>query len=749
MQVSQIDPIRRRDPEQSTSTTFPALPLRAPLGAGSQGTSMLGRAKRSLRFHWFIAAVVSLVLLCLGAAYLAGSKPYYTATSVIYVSPTFPKTLKNDDPETAYPYESYVQQQVHSITQHDVLADAIRSSPAGAWQRPGEPVQAAVARLEGALKVARIETSYQISISLGGQSPDHLADVVNAVTQAYLVKAKQEEFYGRDERLATLREARDTVEKDLARSLQDQAEVTRELGIAALSSREVSNPFDDQLNRVRVNLAAAHQQRIEAETKLQALKSSGQPNPALDTEANAAVAGDPQLMAVKNALGQQRSALMAQAAGLTENNPLRKQSQADIAQIDRGLKEVEENLRRTAANELEDRTHSNVLRSAMLEAQLQRELQGDLATANSAATRFQIADELKAKIERLQARYTQIDDRIAELDLESNSPGAVHLSSKAIVPLAPEPNKLKTLAPLLFPLAFLIGVAAAMLVDYLDPHVYTKEDLESVLGFSAMGSLFADKEVTQLVFDEGVLRLAAAVDHATRIAGTRTFVLTATDTSGDTGPILENLAHALAGLGRKLITIDASGNDSPVAYVSVEMNDGKLASHNLAGSPAQQSMMRPNAQTPNAFEKSLPSRLAPLPNFVSDAFQKLTNDYEIVLINTAPLLCSAETEYLARCADVTILVATAAKTTKDVLLRAARALERIDVSGVAAIISEVSLSRVNNSGKTDVQEFEARIRAANLRWKPKFSPFVIGGAYCNEDAEQASKPSEEPVAGLV
>jgi hypothetical protein len=288
----------------------------------------------------------------------------------------------------------------------------------------------------------------------------------------------------------------------------------------------------------------------------------------------------------------------------------------------------------------------------------------------------------------------------------------------------------------MLPFIFLTGISAAMVVDHLDPHIYTKEDVESVLGFSPIGSLFADKEVTQLVFDEGVLRLAAAVDHATRVTGTRTFVLTAVDLNGKTVPIMENLAHALAGLSRKVITIDVSGNDKPVAYASVEMN-------NLAGSRAQQSMMWPNPQN---FPVS--ARIAPLPSFVSDAFQKLTINYEIVLINAAPLLCSAETEYLARCADVTILVATASQTKKDLLFRAARVLERMDVSGVAAIISEVSLLRVDNSVKNDVRDFEARSNVANLHWKSKFSPFVVGGACCNEDAERAAPSSEEPVADL-
>jgi hypothetical protein len=81
------------------------------------------------------------------------------------------------------------------------------------------------------------------------------------------------------------------------------------------------------------------------------------------------------------------------------------------------------------------------------------------------------------------------------------------------------------------------------------------------------------------------------------------------------------------------------------------------------------------------------------------------------------------------------------------LARAARLLERIDVPGVAAIINEVSLLRVNRSVGNDVREFEARTDAMNLRWKPKFTPFVVGGTcYSEGGAEQAA--SEEPVVGL-
>ena len=61
--------------------------------------------------------------------------PVYSATSTIYVSPNFPKTL-TDDREQQYQYETYIQEEMHSITRYDVIADAIAQTAAGHMAGP-------------------------------------------------------------------------------------------------------------------------------------------------------------------------------------------------------------------------------------------------------------------------------------------------------------------------------------------------------------------------------------------------------------------------------------------------------------------------------------------------------------------------------------------------------------------------------------------------------------------------------------
>jgi Mrp family chromosome partitioning ATPase len=98
-------------------------------------------------------------------------------------------------------------------------------------------------------------------------------------------------------------------------------------------------------------------------------------------------------------------------------------------------------------------------------------------------------------------------------------------------------------------------------------------------------------------------------------------------------------------------------------------------------------------------------------------------------------LISAETEYLARFADVTILIAEAGKTTKAQLVRAARLLERVQIPGMAAVINKIAYKRTNRATREDVSAFEARMEQ-NVKW---------GGAW-NRDADPVNFENREQPA---
>jgi succinoglycan biosynthesis transport protein ExoP len=718
-----------QEPHTPISTQYPLRPA-------SRTSAVRIDVVKSLRLHKVTALLVMLLVLGTGLAVIAQHKPDYTAASVIYVSPTFPKTLVDDREEEAGPYETFINEHVHDITRYDILAEAIRRMPPGSWRFPGEPERNAITRLQQVLDIARIGTTYQVRIGIDGPRPEHLADIVNTLTEVYIEKAKSEEFYGRDDRLASLKEEQTRIQNDTDALLQEQDKISKTLGVASFN--EKATPLVDSENaKIQTDLTSAHEQRIQAEAQLAALNNgdTSSSTSALNAAVDEVIAGDAGLDAMKRSLSQHRADLVDKLNGETEANPQRKQTEAQIAQIDKATQDMESDLRRKAAARLEQKLRTQLNQAEMVESRLNSDLQRGTQQAVDAAPKIQRAAEIQADLERLQARSAAVDDRISNLELESSSPGSVHLFSPAMTPLGPEKSKIKTLLIAIFPVSILLGVLVAVGLDLLDPHIYNGSDVEGLLGFAPIGMLFDDREVTQVVFDECALRLAAGVDHAARLAGARTFVFTGVNSGAGTTSIIENLGSMLAKLGRKTLAIDPSGNTEPVAYVTLGTDLQRRPVHFPDATPAQPSTST-ELQKVRGGARPLPARIPAVNGFVFESFQSISAEYDIVLIDAAPLLISAETEYLARMADVTVLVSEAGKTKKAWLTRAARLLERLGAAGAAAVVNKVHPARAEDSLKHDMREFELRTDRVNLQewWKP------------GKRAARAAQPSADPFA---
>jgi polysaccharide biosynthesis transport protein len=688
---------------------------------------------RSLRLHKMAATLITLLTLGLGVALAVRHRAQFEATSVVYVSPNFHATLVANQ-EQEYPYDSYIEEQVHSVTKYNVLVDAVGKLKPGAWQAPGESLESAVDRLQHSLNVRRDGQSYQVQITLLGTDPTNLAEIVNAVTESYLDGIKGEEFYGRDERLDSLRQARTEVQNELNDKLHEQTQISQSLGVAVISS-DATDQIDAQVAKLRTDLTAAHEQRIQAEAQLSALETGGAdaPSAALNTAADEIIAQDPSLLALKSSLSQKRALLLDQLAGMTQNHPLRRTTEEQLAQIEIALQQMQTSLRSHAATALEQKLRTDLERATTVEAKLTSDLQSNTHQATHAAPSFQRAQVLKAEITALQARYATLDERTRNLELESKSPGSVHMFSPARTPTAPLHSNSTIILGMLLPVALMVGVGGVVLIDVLDPRVHSGSDVEEILGFSPIGMLFNDKDVTMQVLDECALRLAAGIDQAARTASVHTIVLTSVNAGAGTTSIVESLGSTLAKLGRKTLTIDASGATPPVAYITLNIDHS--AHRGLGGMPAA----RPDAEKWSTAVLAQPfsAKVPPLTNFMDQAFKDLTTDYDVVLIDATPILISAETEYLARFADVTILIAEAGTTTKAQLMRASRLLEKLQIPGVATIINKVAYRRASRATREDLSAFEARMDKTNVKWNPAWNKGAASTGY--DRREQAAK----------
>ncbi len=170
---------------------------------------------RSLQLHRGLATGFALLGFALAAAYVVKTWPVYSAQSQIYVQPVETKVMEQSNanrwPFDSNTYDSFVQQQVQSATNPEVLVNALHKMGAHSWQEPGESEQAAAIRLGHSIEAVRLANSYQVSITAKAANPELAAQIANAVAASVVERASHEENAGDAQRIAVLREERDRI----------------------------------------------------------------------------------------------------------------------------------------------------------------------------------------------------------------------------------------------------------------------------------------------------------------------------------------------------------------------------------------------------------------------------------------------------------------------------------------------------------------------------------------------------------
>ncbi len=640
---------------------------------------------RSVKMHPVLAGSVAALMLLVLVALSMRQKAAYSAEALVYIEPFSSKVL-NDGSAANFDstkYESSLAQQMLTAQRVDILQTALGTLPRQVWAAYGATAQSAASVLQSQLKVQRVSTSYQISISLKGPDAVNTAAIVNAVTTAYLEAGRKDEISQADQRSQLLSEERGRIEQELAKTRAEQTQLGATLGVADPGAEGAANPFDSQLDALRSQLVQARASHDQAAAQLAAISGvSGSHTSGLTAAANDVIGGDPGLGSMKATINQRRAQLSSQMAGLTPGNPIYKQDQDELTDLDKTLDSMTVQLRDRAARSLQDKLRTDLERTSDVEARINGELARQTANATSASPRLQRAAELAADVQRLTARYAIVDNALHSLELETTGPGMAHLALAAAVPGSPEPNKKRLILLAAVPLALLCGLGAAVFARKRDRRVYTGGDVDDVLGFAPIAILPARAEVSADVLEEYSLRLAAGVEGAYRGGNARTFVITPVSAETNVTPLVEALDRKLGELGLGVAILEAAR--------VFEQHEQPAARAGMGGSDA-------------AYDRRFEGLAATL-------FGRMKSEHDVILIDAPALLISGQTEYVARCADVTLLIAESAVTTRGELYQAGVLLQRLNVTGVGSVLEELRIRDADGAFVKGIRALEGRTR---------------------------------------
>ncbi|MEO6924672.1 MAG: hypothetical protein ABI064_07285 [Acidobacteriaceae bacterium] len=634
--------------------------------------------RRSFRMHKKAALIVMAVVFLLLVILALSRKPYYQTASLIYVQPMKSKAITDVNEGSYDPvrYDAYIQQQFQTILRPDVLRAALAYPAARAWRGQHETLDAAAVRLRGSIKTERVEQSYEISIACAGNNAKSIADMCNALTDAYIHAERNDELAQSDAQLGILQQELDRVSTDLTNNRREQLALSVTLGLADPGAKEVSNPYDVQLAAVRAELGKATASHDIAVAQSQ---SASQEASNLHAAAEELASTDPALSAFKQSMGQRRSVLVSQMAGLTPKNPLYQQDQEELSKLDASLTGMETEVRNKISGQLQRKYDLESRRTGEIENHLRSQLDQMTQAATGATPQLQHVAELASEIERLQARYTVVAAAINAIQLDKDTSGLVHVIVPAPVPMFPKTSVTRLVLIMALPFAALCGLIAAILLGKLDPRVYIAEDVSRTLGFFPMATLPKDNEVSRKAKDEFILRLLAGIDQIHRTEDAQMFVFAGALTGDCVPELVASLARKMERLGYRVATITAQD--------LIENNDLSSGFHELT----------------TALQPVITHE-----NFVVAKIEAIKRDADFLFIEASPLLTSSEAEFATRLADVLVVVAESAITRRAELQQALSLAKRLRVPGAAVVLSQLSVDNADDIFANAVRAVQGR-----------------------------------------
>lgn len=651
----------------------------------------------SLKKHYKIGLSVfaCIALLGLPLAWLKG-KSFYSATAVVYVAPRFANILKDSKEQDIPSYQQYQQflaQQMGTVARYDIVLTALQKmgDRRFVWQNPGESERRAAERLQAALSVAAIKNTYLFSVTLESEKKDYLDEIINTVIAVYFSEAQHDQIlYASQKRLDILYGQRSKLQEIIASKKKRVAEITQELSVTTFVDSS-ANPYDLLLADSQRAYSEAQRGRMAAEAGLLLFENpkDSKATSALESTVSDIVYKDQGLFSLKANMYQRRSKLVEQISGLDPKHPWHEQIKKQLAVIEAEVVAATTQLSNDVRHMLLEERRSKVTLARKIELDLLNQVTEQKQKAYWFSGLYNEALTLNQDIKRFYSQMESVEDRIAFIELESQAPGFIRMESAARPPEAPIRGGRKKIIVMVAMAGALLGLLIPIIIDLLDKRIKTAGQVEKLLGYKPLASLLeaGQANVSVAVVADQKRRLALALERERFRAGRASSVILLTSVAHDS--TVTSLAFDLA------LDYQKTGTASIVVEINPLQTDARYGGNSGLMAAAQDpvaAIARTDGHAPDRISLgSCPdAALSDYPRLQA-VLEKLAGLYRVVIIDTAPILLSADVEFLASVSDITLLLIAAQKTQPGEIRRAVKLLERIDPKAVGFIVTRLQL----------------------------------------------------------
>lgn len=723
-------------------------------GRWQQPTVDIREMTRILRRRWRMVAAIPLTLVVLALIYLMVANTLYTATSTVLVDPrranvvdTSQTVLSNFGTDDATIESQTLLIQSVAILQRVVerlkltadpeftptpgILDPIKRLFSSSGPAEGaSPEDAAKARsveiLQKRMKVTRQGTTFLVDINVSSIEPRKAAAIANAIAERYFEEQVRAKYEATKIAASWLNGQIEGLKSRVVASEQAVEDFRASNNLSVSQGVTVN---DQQITDLNNKLIAARAQTAEARAKydqVQQLSKSGSDPGGI----NAAITSD---MITK--LRTQYADIAKNEADLASKYGPRHPLVANVrAQLKDTQRLINEEIRRI----LDSTQHDyDVARSR--EASLQQSLDQVQGVSTSSGQALVRLHELQREAEANRTLYESYLARYKETSAqESLEMPDSRVVTRASVPIRPSSPK----SMLILGLAVMLGVGGgcvlAFLADYLDRRVKTLEQAEAISGVPALAAvpLIGTRELAARAkrgrdelarynprtvrllppplqpplmryaidepgtfFAEAIRAVRLALQRTMRIQPLKVVLVTSSlDNEGKT-TLAANLALSLATLGVKTLLIDGDLRNPQLTRALAPHADAGLMEVAMGQTPLERAILLDRSSglsilpSPAAKDVELITELM-FSERIVDILDHLRQHYELIIIDSPPLVPLVDGRALAELSDRIILAMGWDQTPQEVISHTINLLSPVHERILGTVLTRVDLSRL-------------------------------------------------------
>jgi exopolysaccharide transport family protein len=548
----------------------------------------------------------------------------------------------------------------------------------------------------GRLSVRRAGLTYVINVSFESESPTKAATIANKFAELYLLEQLEAKFDATQQANSWLNSRLEGLRQQV---LSDEAAVQNYRIANNLLSAAGTNLTETEISNYNQSLAEARAQVAEDEARLSTARSQ------LSRGSTGDDLGEALSSPVIQKLREQRATVSAKVADLQgrygERHPEMLTANRQLTDIDA---QIQAEIQRIISN-LEAQVQVSRQRAAAISGSLSN-ARGTLVGNNQAQVRL---NELERTAEASRTLYESYLNRYKETSSQQGiEQSDARVVSSATIPTGQSSPKVPLNLALGLVLAMGCGLGAVVLAEMLDSGLATAEDVEHRLEVSYLGAVpllasvaegkmgspidyVIDKPLSS--FAEAFRNLRASVIYSRLGEPVKVVAITSSLPGEGKTTTSVCLARSAAQQGLKVILVDCDLRRRSVNRLfGAEPTKGLIEV--LAGEASLDEVLTTDQVTGARLLPLAKSSMTPKDVFGSAAMDRLLEElrrtYDLVILDTAPVLPVADTRVLAPKADVVVFLAHWRKTPQHAIEAAFRLL-----SGTGAHLAGVALTQVD------------------------------------------------------